>query len=97
LFIRVICMISCASPAISRRCACCRCKGMARDVARGISLLERACEGTDAGSCIPLGMRYAQGVGVNVDKARAARYLTKACEAGLTMACEQALELSKTK
>ena len=54
------------------------------------SLLVKACEGDDRGSCLPLAMRYQAGVGVPKDPARAKTYYARACDAGITLACMQA-------
>jgi len=51
--------------------------------------LIKACEGTDLGSCLPLAMRYQGGVGVAKDAERAKKYFTRACDGGLSIACEQ--------
>jgi len=64
--------------------------GVARDTGKGIALLERACEGTDRGQCLTLGMRYQLGQGVEQNNEKATRYFRMACEAGVTVACREA-------
>ncbi|MBS2016068.1 MAG: SEL1-like repeat protein [Deltaproteobacteria bacterium] len=62
-------------------------RGVAKDEAKAVSLLERACGGTARGACVVLGVRAMSGSAR--DDAKSQRYFTRACESGFDIACAQ--------
>ncbi len=60
----------------------------AQDAAKGVELLQRACDLGNAGSCFVLGLRYRQGMGVPADPVQAGALIKRACDGGQPIACQ---------
>jgi TPR repeat protein len=64
-------------------------QGVERDLARAVSLHERACEGGELVGCESLGVMYENGAGVLLDYPRAANLYQEACGGGLPSSCNR--------
>nr|MBK7070518.1 sel1 repeat family protein [Deltaproteobacteria bacterium] len=68
--------------------------GVARDVSRGVDLLNRACDDGDLLGCSELGRFYNDGEGgsggIQRDPTRAREYFRRACDMGFAEACTRA-------
>jgi TPR repeat protein len=69
--------------------------GVAKDVTRGLKLIENACMAAHAASCEWLGAIYERGRGIDVAAApqTAHAFYERACHAGAASACDKALAL----
>jgi len=63
--------------------------GVARDVPRALTALERACDLKSWQACADLGVMLQQGDGVASDAERGRTYLRRACEGGVRPACDR--------
>ena len=70
-------------------------KGVARDLAAALALLEKGCDGGDAMGCFNLGVLHEGEEGVPKDLARAAEYYKRACDGGDAEGCERRAYLLK--
>ena len=63
--------------------------GVARDVPRAITALERACALKSLAACADLGVMLQEGDGVPADAEKGRTYLKRACDGGVRSACDR--------
>ena len=70
-------------------------QGVKQDYQKAAQLLQKGCDGGEAGGCSLLGVFYETGQGVRQNFSTAKQYYGKACDLGLQLGCDSYKKLNE--